>query len=786
MTASNIKIIDSRFKVDKLLGSGGFGQVFKARDESLDRTVAVKVLEVIDPDAQARFEREAQVLSSLQHPHIVAVYNFGTDENGRPYISMQYLEGQTLRDVLKHDGKVEWRRATAIFAQVCQALHAAHAAGIVHRDLKPENIMLLDEPEPDYVKVLDFGLSGYVYGAEGAVQRLTQTGAIVGTTLYLSPEVCQGSRADARSDVYSLGCVLYECISGEPALKAEDELHVLYKHLHEMPPRLNNNKSIPPALEQVCFKAMQKNADDRFQTMAEFEQALNAVRTEKSDLQLGKIQFGIETPQKKRSATRALFTSTLILAGAAALIGVFAFTSSQHRAETQKSDVWKHEQDLANLVWWRRNQDAAREHYRLALNAAQTREQRYLSELAIGRSWLDSTAPDKTSKSEMITSLEAALRDSTNTTEANVARTLLGVAYYNNDQRGAAFEQLRNHPWTSLPHSKDGQLAKNPLYVRRAARTLAVCALDEKNPNYQLARDTLDICLRLTVSAKPVDFADTEFLSAYCDSESPYSTPEQKQAAIATFKRIAPLLQQDWRLRYIQQAVGAKEFAKLRKGAIEINKATDFDPRPRELYVDGQFWSLGAAVHVSGAPTDVPQLDLLTAINHLRKAVNGDADIHDALHESEALLARTPNKLLHTLMNTLMGVACSQTGEYDKAIEYLHNEPWLEAGPTQEAARWRREGEFALGISYLKRTNPDYVKAQTILNEIAAHNTHDYLYNRAALFGAIAAVANGEKLSSHQRSSLKSLLSTRSTTLDRTESEFVKNQLTKHNMMDLW
>lgn len=783
MTTSNIKIIDNRFTVDKLLGSGGFGHVFKARDESLERTVAVKVLEVIDPDAQTRFEREAQVLSTLQHPHIVSVYNYGADESKRPYISMQYLEGQTLRDVLIRDGKVEWRRATAIFAQVCQALQAAHAAGVVHRDLKPENIMLLDEPEPDYVKVLDFGLSGYVYGAEGAVQRLTQTGAIVGTALYLSPEACQGSRADARSDVYSLGCVLYECISGEAALKSEDELHVLYKHLHEMPPRLNDNKSIPPVLEQVCFKAMQKNADDRFQSMAEFEQALNAVRAEKSDLQLGKVQFATEAPTKKRANAR-IVASTLIAVGAA-VVASFAFFS-QHQTETAKSDAWKNEHDLATISWTRRSPDGAREHYRAALKAAQTSEQRYLSELAIGRSWLDSEVPDKTAKKEMITSLEAALRDAPDLHDANVARTLLGMAYYVNDQYDEAVAQLRDHPWTSLPHAKDGQLATNKIYITRATRILAECALFANKPDYKIARDTLDECLRFGKSAPAVDFAGTEFLSAYCDLESPYSTEEQKQTAIATYKRIAPLLQSSWQLRNVRYALGEEEFAKLKIHHSETKVPLDFDPRPRELYVDGQFWSLGAAIHMHGAPADVPQLDLLTAINQLRRAVNGTVDINDALHECETLLTRTPNKTLHILMNTLMGVACSKTGEYDKAIKYLGSEPWLQAGQTEEGARWRHEGEVALGISYLMRANPDYEKAEKILTNIALHSTHDYLDRKATIFGDIAAVGRGEKLSSAQRSSLKRLLSTRTTTLTLAESEFIKKQLTDHNMMDLW
>jgi eukaryotic-like serine/threonine-protein kinase len=185
-------VLDGKYKLGTKVGAGGFGSVYKAEDLGLSRPVAVKILDVLDAgdlESRARFEREAKVLSALRHQHIVSVYNYGQDDLGRPYISMQLLQGQTLGQILAKEEKLDWKRAVAITIQVCQALAVAHKADVVHRDLKPDNIMLVSEPEPDFVKVLDFGLSGFVFGAEGAVQKLTQTGAVVGTVFYMSQAV---------------------------------------------------------------------------------------------------------------------------------------------------------------------------------------------------------------------------------------------------------------------------------------------------------------------------------------------------------------------------------------------------------------------------------------------------------------------------------------------------------------------------------------------------------------------------------------------------------------------
>jgi eukaryotic-like serine/threonine-protein kinase len=275
MTTAPQVLLD-RYEVGRLLGAGGMAEVFEGRDRLLARRVAIKVPlahYAHDPEFAHRFRREAQAAASLSHPGVVAVYDTGS-ENGTHFIVMEYVDGHTLKDVIRSEGPLYPDRAAEIAADVCSALGAAHARGLVHRDVKPANIMLMPDGR---VKLMDLGIARAAAG-EGATQA-TQTAAMLGTAQYLSPEQAQGQAVDYRSDLYSLGCCLYEMLTGTVPFRGATPVAIAYRHVREdpAPPRLLN-PDVPASLEAVCLQAMAKRPDDRYQTAAEFRADLERAR----------------------------------------------------------------------------------------------------------------------------------------------------------------------------------------------------------------------------------------------------------------------------------------------------------------------------------------------------------------------------------------------------------------------------------------------------------------------------------------------------------------------------
>ena len=267
------QVLLDRYEVGRLLGAGGMAEVFEGRDRLLVSRVAIKVplaQYAHDPEFTHRFRREAQTAASLSHPGVVAVYDTGS-ENGTHFIVMEYVDGRTLKDVIRDEAPLYPDRAAEICADVCAALAAAHARGLVHRDVKPANIMLMPDGR---VKLMDLGIARAAAG-----ETVTQTAAMLGTAQYLSPEQAQGQTVDYRSDLYSLGCCLYEMLTGTVPFRGATPVAIAYRHVREDPvaPRLLN-PDIPPALEAVCLKAMAKLPDNRYQTAAEFRADLERVR----------------------------------------------------------------------------------------------------------------------------------------------------------------------------------------------------------------------------------------------------------------------------------------------------------------------------------------------------------------------------------------------------------------------------------------------------------------------------------------------------------------------------
>ncbi len=262
--------LGGRYELGESIGSGGMAEVHLGRDTRLGRDVAIKVLRrelASDPTFIARFRREAQAAAQLNHPNIVSVYDTGDDKAGVPFIVMEYVEGQTLRDLLRSEGRIPPRRAMELTADICLALQYSHEAGIVHRDIKPGNVMLT---KSGAVKVMDFGIARAMTSA-----TVTQTAAVLGTAQYLSPEQARGEHVDARSDIYSTGCLLYELVSGRPPFSGDSPVAVAYQHVREEPPLPSQrNPELDSTMDSVVMKAMAKNPANRYQTADEMREDL--------------------------------------------------------------------------------------------------------------------------------------------------------------------------------------------------------------------------------------------------------------------------------------------------------------------------------------------------------------------------------------------------------------------------------------------------------------------------------------------------------------------------------
>lgn len=259
------------------IGRGGMGVLYKARKLADGSEVAIKLL-ISDASTndlmRNRFLVEARAASSMSHPNIIRIHEYEVSEHGLPYIVMDYLRGVSLQEVLKDAGRLDVERALRIFVDACDALGHAHRRQIVHRDIKPSNIMMQkNEDGHDVPVIVDFGIAK-IFAQPGQTSlKLTQTGEIFGSALYMSPEQCMGQKVDARSDVYSFGCVMYECLTGEPPFSGDNFLSVIFQHVNDDPEPFHRS-DCTEELESIVFKAMAKRPYDRFQSMTELRDAL--------------------------------------------------------------------------------------------------------------------------------------------------------------------------------------------------------------------------------------------------------------------------------------------------------------------------------------------------------------------------------------------------------------------------------------------------------------------------------------------------------------------------------
>ncbi len=275
----------SGYRVLRLIGEGGMGRVFLAEDVEGGTKVALKVLtdDRPMPKAAERFIREAQSIERIDHAHVVSIFDVGESPRGGLFYVMEFLEGEELADILEREGPLPWWRAREIGLQVCSALQAAHEKGIVHRDLKLENCFRVERGgRDDFIKILDFGVAkllGPVPDSDNG-GRLTNTGATLGTPVYMAPEQCRGKDVDHRVDIYALGVMLYELLVGHPPFEGEAFLDVALMHMNDEPPPLRGQlepEELPAGFETVIMRALAKAREDRWPTMAAFGRALEAV-----------------------------------------------------------------------------------------------------------------------------------------------------------------------------------------------------------------------------------------------------------------------------------------------------------------------------------------------------------------------------------------------------------------------------------------------------------------------------------------------------------------------------
>ena len=277
-------VFAERYLIESVLGLGGMSIVYKAQHSLMNRTVAIKMMHrnlKDDTVALERFRLEAQAASSLNHQNVITVYDFGISPNGEPFFVMDCIEGESLETLIDRKGRVPFLRAIAIFKQVCDGLEAAHKKGIIHRDLKPANVILMKrEDGGEMVKLVDFGIAKLLPQGDKQQQQLTKSGEVFGSPIYMSPEQCLGRELDTRSDIYALGCLMYEAVAGEPPFIGDSYLATMNMHVDNHPKLISEKapgSDVPAELEAAILCCLSKDPDIRFQTTTELRNVLSSI-----------------------------------------------------------------------------------------------------------------------------------------------------------------------------------------------------------------------------------------------------------------------------------------------------------------------------------------------------------------------------------------------------------------------------------------------------------------------------------------------------------------------------
>jgi len=316
--------VSKRYQLLELVGKGGMGSVYKARDTALNKVFALKILNqqlVKDKIALKRFAQEADAASALTHANLATVYDHGVTADGSPFLVMDYFEGRTLEQELALEGYLDTNRAINIFIQIADAISDSHLKGVIHRDIKPSNIILeRAENGDDYVKIVDFGIAKILPGSEQTKENLTQTGDIFGSPAYMSPEQCQGDMEDCRSDIYSLGCVMYETVTGIKPFAEKNAVKIIIKHLNEDAVPISHlpvKYKVPGDLELIITNCLARKPEQRYKSAALLLKDLTHLRDgEKLEFARRLPTLNVKPPAKKSSriiAALAIFSALMAL-----------------------------------------------------------------------------------------------------------------------------------------------------------------------------------------------------------------------------------------------------------------------------------------------------------------------------------------------------------------------------------------------------------------------------------------------------------------------------------------
>jgi serine/threonine protein kinase len=366
------------YKIVEVIGRGGMGIIYKAHDQWMDRTIAIKMLHqhlVHDPQSIQRFNQEAKAAGNIEHPNVIQAYDFGVaPDTEQPFLVMEYLQGRSLSEVIEAENRIDYERSVNIFIQACEALAAAHAKDVLHRDLKPSNIMLIQtKDQPDFVKIVDFGIAKMMPGS-GKEMQLTQTGEVFGSPLYMSPEQFVGRKVDRRSDIYAMGCVMYEALMGKPPIVGEHVLETMYKHMNEKPKKFAEVRpelKISPKVEAIVLRCLEKDPDQRFQTMSELHDELNLTKAGFKDRRPFHVKMKAKLSQLKRIRKKydelannvLLVVLSVIIAGCLVGFALMFFRSSQ---ESQ----WRALKQEAQKAYAKEDFNVAQEKFKQAAKVA--------------------------------------------------------------------------------------------------------------------------------------------------------------------------------------------------------------------------------------------------------------------------------------------------------------------------------------------------------------------------------------------------------------------------------
>ncbi len=383
-------IFADKYEILSVLGEGGMSKVYKARHKFMDRVVAVKLLHehlVSDSLALQRFEHESKAASSLSHQNIVTVHDFGRTKSGQAYFVMDCLEGESLADVLARDVRLPLAESISIFKQTCEGLEHAHKKGVVHRDLKPSNLVLMKNDDgTTQVKIVDFGIAKLMPKDGKPRQNITQTGEIFGSPLYMSPEQCNSKNMDHRSDIYSLGCLMYETLAGVPPLMGENFVNTVVKHINEAPPPFSQTApeaNVPPQVEACIMKCLEKEPYNRYQSASEVRQSLLDAGLEAGvkGLRAGAVTIPSKNPVMNKTFERVKLTGEqhavpiekgnnknliIFLAGSLVVVlgGIVTFAlwpgPEGDKGPNYLRFLWQIEQNYAQQAYDRQNYDEAK------------------------------------------------------------------------------------------------------------------------------------------------------------------------------------------------------------------------------------------------------------------------------------------------------------------------------------------------------------------------------------------------------------------------------------------